>query len=73
MDLTITTVTATYGFAVGTWINSHWQVSLSAQNPIVTNARREEQMGPGTSTVTTTRTFGLIFQPSVALMVHLYH
>lgn len=73
MDLTITTFNATYGLAVGTWINRHWQVSLSAQNPIVTNTRREEQMGPGTSTVTTVRTFGLIFQPSVALMIHLYH
>jgi hypothetical protein len=72
-DLSITTLTATYGLAVGAWINRHCQVSLSALNPIVTNIRRDEQMGPGTSTVTTTRTFGLIFEPSVALMLHLYH
>ncbi|HWO25921.1 MAG TPA: hypothetical protein VNO30_44610 [Kofleriaceae bacterium] len=73
MDLTITTFTGVYGIAVGTWINRHLQVSLAAVNPIVTNARRNEQEGPGIVTVTTTRTYGLIFDPSVTLMVHLYH
>lgn len=72
-DLTVTTVTATYGLSVATWLSRHWQVSLSALNPIVTRTRREEEMGPGTTTVTTTTTFGLIFDPTVALMVHLYH
>jgi hypothetical protein len=73
MDLTITTFTAVYGFAVGTWITPHWQVSLSALNPVISNTRRNEQMGPGTSTVTTTTTIGVIFDPSVVVMVHLYH
>jgi hypothetical protein len=73
MDLTITTFNVSYGVAVGTWINRHWQVSLSALNPVLTNTRRDEHMGPGTSTVTTTRTFGVIFDPSVSVMVHLYH
>jgi hypothetical protein len=73
MDLTITTFTGVYGIAIGTWINRHWQVSLSAVNPIVTNTRRNEQEGPGLVTVTTTRTYGLIFDPNVTLMVHLYH
>jgi hypothetical protein len=65
--------TAVYGLAVGMWITPHWQVSLSAVNPMISNVRRDEEMGPGTSTVTTTRTIGLIFDPTVALMVHLYH
>jgi hypothetical protein len=72
-DLSITTFTAVYGVAVGAWITPHWQVSLSAVNPLISNVRRDEEMGPGTSTVTTTRTVGLIFDPTVALMVHLYH
>ena len=73
MDVTITTVTATYGLAVTSWINRHWQISLSALNPMVTSIRRDEEMGPGTLTVTTDQTFGLIFDPRVTVMVHLYH
>jgi hypothetical protein len=72
-DVSYTTFTASYGLAVGTWINRHCQVSLSTMNALVTNTRKDEQMGPGTSTVTTNRTYGLIFHPSVALMIHLYH
>jgi hypothetical protein len=39
----------------------------------VTSVKRDEEMGPGTSTVTTDQTLGLIFDPSVLVMVHLYH
>ena len=73
MDLSITTISASYGVSVASWISRHWQVSLSAQNAIVTNTRRDEEMGPSTSTVTTSTTIGLIFNPTVSLMVHLYH
>src|SRR6185436_14651291 len=73
MDVITTTFTAVYGFAIGTWINPHWQVSLSALNPVLSNTRREQEMGVGTSTVTTTRSIGVIFDQSVSLMVHLYH
>ena len=72
-DVTITTFSAVYGFAVTTWINRHWQVSLSALNPIITSVKRDEEMGPGTSTVTTDQTVGLIFDPRVTVMLHLYH
>ncbi len=73
MDLTVTTFAASYGVAVAAWLTPHWQVSLSALNPLVTNTRRDEEQGPLTSTVTTTTTIGLIFDPTVVLMVHLYH
>jgi hypothetical protein len=72
-DVSITTFNAVYGLAVGTWINRHLQVSLSALNPILSITRRDEEMGLGTSTVTTTSSIGLIFQPDVLLMVHLHH
>jgi hypothetical protein len=73
MDLSVTTFSATYGFAVTAWINRHWQISFSALNPIVTSVKRDEEMGPGTSTVITDQTFGVIFDPRVTIMVHLYH
>lgn len=72
-DLSITTFNAVYGLAVGAWINRHLQVSLSALNPILSITRRDEEMGLGTNTVTTTSSIGLIFQPDVLLMVHLHH
>jgi hypothetical protein len=73
MDLTVTRFAASYGVAVGAWLTPHWQVSLSALNPLITSTRRDEEQGPLTSTVTTTTTLGLIFDPTVVLMVHLYH
>jgi hypothetical protein len=72
-DLTITTFSAVYGVAVSAWITPHWQISLTTLNPLVSNVRRDEEMGPGTSTVTTTTTIGVEFNPSVGLMVHLYN
>jgi hypothetical protein len=73
MDVAVTTFSAVYGLAVTSWINRHWQISFSALNPILTSVKRDEEMGPGTSTVTTDQTVGLIFDPSVIVMVHLYH
>jgi hypothetical protein len=73
MDRTVTTFSAVYGIAVSAWITRHWQISLSTLNPLIVNTREDEEMGPGTSTVTTNTTIGLEFSPTVALMVHLYN
>ncbi|MGN6110554.1 MAG: hypothetical protein ACTHU0_35965 [Kofleriaceae bacterium] len=73
MDVTVSTITATYGVAVTTWINRHWQISVTGLNPLFSNAKREEELGPGTKTVTSTNTFGLVFDPNVFVMAHLYH
>ncbi len=72
-DVVETRISAVYGLAVAAWLTPHWQVSLTALNPLLVNTREDEEMGPGTSTVTTTTTIGLVFDPTVALMVHLYH
>ncbi|HEU0032114.1 MAG TPA: hypothetical protein VFQ53_15880 [Kofleriaceae bacterium] len=68
-----TTLSLAYGLAVTSWITSHWQVSLTAANPIVTWAKVRQENGPMSVTVTSETTFGLIFEPTVAIMVHLYH
>lgn len=70
---TITTFGLGYGLGVGAWVNSHWQVSMSALNALVTVQRRSEEMGPGAETVTSTTKFGLVWDPTVLFMVHLYH
>lgn len=72
-DTTTTGFSAAYGLAVTSWISSHWQLSLSAINPIVSTVKVDQELGPGTSTVTTSTSYGLVWDPSVFLMVHLYH
>jgi len=72
-DDTKTKTELDYGLAVTTWINKHWQVSLTALNPILTINKDKQEQGLGTVTVTTDTTYGLLFDPGVLLMVHLYH
>lgn len=71
--LTVTTFTASYGLGVSAWLTSHWQVSMSALNPIVESVKNAQEMGFMTKTVTTKTTLGLVFEPSVIFMVHLYN
>ena len=70
---TTTTIAARYGVSVGFWITPHVQASLSASNSLVSFAKKREEMGLGSVLVTTDTTFGLIFDPTVAFMVHLYN
>jgi hypothetical protein len=72
MDVTVSSFSANYGLAVAAWITRHWQISLTAMNPLLATTKRDADNDVG-NTVTTTTTFGLIFDPNVALMVHLYH
>jgi hypothetical protein len=68
-----TTARVSYGIAVGYWLTPHFQMSLSAGNDIVSYTHRREEMGSGFVSVTNNTSFGLIFDPSVALMIHLYN
>ena len=72
-DDTKTRTQLDYGVAVTAWITKHWQVSLTALNPLLSIDKDKQEMGPGTVTVTTDTTYGLVFDPTVLLMVHLYH
>lgn len=68
-----TSTTVDYGLAVGLWITQNLQVSLSATNSLVSYAHVREEMPGGFVQVTDTTTFGLIFDPKVTLMIHLYN
>ncbi len=70
---TLTTASVSYGLAVSSWITRNWQLSLSATNPLIAFAKTREEQGPMTVVVRTNTTLGLIFDPQVTLMVHLYH
>ena len=73
MDTATTIFEARYGMAVEFWVSQHWQVSMSALNTIFRTQRISEEMGASTETVTTTTTFGAIYDPVISAMVHLYY
>ena len=69
----MTTLRLGYGLAVGSWITPHWQVSLSATNSLVSYAKNRQEMGLSSVMITSDTTVGLIFAPTIVLMVHLYN
>jgi len=70
---TTTTFSLGYGLGVAYWISSHWNLSLAATNPLLSYVRNRQETGTTTTTVNKTTTFGLVFDPQVALMIHLYN
>ncbi len=71
-DRTITTFALGYGLGLGYWITPHWNLSLSASNPLLSYARSRQEMTADQTTVNSSTTLGLVFSPDVALMIHLF-
>ena len=69
---TITTLGLDYGGAIAYWITPHWNLSLTATNPLVSYVRTRQEMGVNPVTTNKSTTIGLVFDPQVVLMVHLY-
>jgi hypothetical protein len=72
-ETTTTNVTVNYGLGVTTWINRHVALSMSALNPLISFAKVRQEMGPMNVLVTSTTSFGAIFDPTVILTVHVHH
>lgn len=66
-----TTIGIGYGVALAYWFTPHWNVSLTATNPLVSYTRIRQEAAT-VVTVNSTTTFGLVFDPQIALMLHLY-
>lgn len=62
-----------YGVGIAYWLSRHWNFSMSVTNPIVSYDHTKQQTGPGMSVKQGDTTIGLIFVPSVFMMVHLYN
>jgi len=69
---TITSANLGYGLGLAYWFSRHCNLSLSATNPLIAYVRTRQEMGAATTLVNKTTTFGLVFDPRVALMIHLY-
>ncbi len=72
-DTRTTTFAIGWGIGIGFWLTHHWQLSFTATNPLFSYAKTSMDTGPGTSTSTSVTDFGLVFDPQVALMIHLYN
>jgi hypothetical protein len=71
-DRTTTVLDVGYGVGLAYWFTRHWNLSLTATNPLITYVRLRQDMGPGVTATNKTTTVGLVFDPTVALMIHLY-
>jgi hypothetical protein len=71
-DRQATTFSLGWGIGLDYWVNHHWNVSFSATNPIVQTSSIEIDQGPGTTSEDSSVLFGAIFDPTLAVMLHLY-
>ncbi len=63
-----------WGIGITYWYSRHWCLSFSAGNPLVTFTQvAREQPAPLMETKTSTTAFGAIFDPTVAIMIHLFN
>lgn len=70
---TTTEIGLGWGVGVGYWLSSNWQLSFTATNPLVEYVKQDQQVAQNMSNSTSTTQFGVVFDPTVALMIHLYN
>lgn len=70
---TTTDIGLFWGIGVGAWITSHWQFTFSIENPLISFTSTKQENGPGTSTTNSTTNVGVVFNPNVVMMIHLYN
>ncbi len=61
-----------WGVALDYWVTNHWNVSFTASNPILLTRSITEDQGPGVEVSDSLTSFGAIFDPTLAVMLHLY-
>jgi hypothetical protein len=71
-DSTTMAVGLSWGIGLEYWHNTHWSLSLTATNPFVVYSRTSQEQGPGMDAVSSSSLIGVIWEPNVVLMGHLY-
>lgn len=72
-DTRTTTLALGWGLGIGYWITRHWELSFDAANPLFEYSKTSQQTSSTTQMTSATTEFGLVFDPTVALMIHLYN
>ena len=61
-----------WGIALDYWLTQHWNLSFTASNPILLTRKTTDEQGPGVEISDSTTSFGTVFDPTLAVMIHLY-
>jgi len=69
---TTTAFSVGYGVEVGFWVSRHWQITMTATNPIVVYTQTVMNVTGGAAMKDSTTTIGLIHDPTVTFLVHLF-
>jgi len=72
-NTTTTTLSVSWGLSINYWFTKHWNLSLTAENPLFSYTKQTQEQAGGMETTSSTTNVGLIFEPVVFLMVHLYN
>lgn len=72
-DTKTTTMTGSWGIGIGYWITRHWQVSFDATNPVFSYIDTSKQTSSTTAMKSSSTTFVIEIDPTIAIMVHLYN
>jgi len=62
-----------WGLACSYWLTQHWNLTLSATNPLISLSSSSEEQPAGMNIDSSSRTIGLTFDPVVSAMIHLYN
>jgi hypothetical protein len=61
-----------YGIALDYWISPHWNLSMTASNPILVRTSSARDTGEGNPDISQSQTtIGLVFDPTLTLMLHM--
>lgn len=74
-DTTTNTQSLDWGVGIGYWFSRHWALSVEALNPLLSHTSTESPngLGMGMNQTNTTTTYGIVFDPTIAFLIHLYH
>ena len=67
-----TTFALGYGIEIAFWLTRHWMISMDAVNPFFAYSDTVTNMAGGTSAKDAVTTIGLIHDPTVSLIIHLF-
>jgi len=64
-----------WGLGINYWLSRHWALSAIALNPLLSHSSTESPngLGMGMTQTDTTTTYGIVFDPSISFLIHLYH
>lgn len=70
---TTTDIALFWGIGVGAWITPHWQFTFDIENPLISYTSTKQEIAAGMSTTNSTTDIGVVFNPNVVMMIHLYN